>query len=210
MFCASGGRSAGRLHPALAGHQADPGRAADPLTRAALEAATARVRAVAEAHRALQNSADLRSVQRDDMLRDLAAAAALHPGADIRILAPQGLSLDAERAITLALVLSELVTNALKHAYPAGQGGPVYQMAEASAGRLLAVVADDGQGVAAGSGGPAPDAVHAPLGETVVRSLARQIGATLARAVNGARGLRVALDLPLEPGGPTAGPSPGS
>ncbi len=181
------------------------GRAADPLTRAELEAATARVRAVAEAHRALQNSADLRSVQLHDMLRDLAAAAAaLHPGADIRIIAPEGLSLDAERAIPLALVLSELVTNALKHAYPEGQGGPVYLMAEASAGRLLAVVADDGRGAADGSN------ATGSLGETVVRSLARQIGATVLRSANGRHGLRVALDLPLDPSGATAEPSPGS
>ena len=185
------------------------GRAADPLTRAALEAATARVRAVAEAHRALQNSADLRSVQLHDMLRDLAAAAAaLHPGADIRILAPEGLSLDAERAIPLALVLSELVTNALKHAYPEDQGGPVYLMAEANGDRLLAVVADDGRGMAEGG------AAHGSLGETVVRSLARQIGASLSRDSNGLGGLRVALDLPLDPSAtvptPTAEPSPGS
>ena len=180
------------------------GRAADPATRAALEAATARVRAVAEAHRALQNSADLRSVQLHDMLRDLAAAAAaLHPGADIRIIAPEGLSLDAERAIPLALVLSELVTNALKHAYPEGQGGPVYLMAEARGDRLLAVVADDGCGMAEGREG------HGSLGETVVRSLARQIGATVRRSANGTGGLRVALDLPLDPAA-TAEPSPGS
>ncbi len=180
------------------------GRAADPMTRAALEAATARVRAVAEAHRALQNSADLRSVQLADMLRDLAAAAgALHPGADIRTLAPDGLSLDAERAIPLALVLSELVTNALKHAYPEGQGGPVYLMAEACGDRLLAAVADDGVGL------PAAGMPGGSLGETVVRSLARQIGASLTRGANGARGLRVALDLPLDANA-MAEPSPGS
>jgi PAS domain S-box-containing protein len=185
------------------------GRAADPMARAALEAATARVQAVAEAHRALQNSADLRSVHLHHMLRDLAtAAAALHPGADIRMVAPEGLTLDAERAIPLALVLSELVTNALKHAYPPGQGGPVYLLAEAVGERLLAVVADDGCGAAEGSSS------HGSLGETVVRSLARQIGATLTRTANGARGLRVELDLPLDPSaaapGVTAAPFPGS
>ncbi len=183
------------------------GRAADPVTRAALEAATARVRAVAEAHRALQNSADLRNVQLHHMLRDLAAAAAaLHPGADIRVVAPERLSLDAERAIPLALVLSELVTNALKHAYPEGQGGPVYLLAEANGDRLLAVVADDGCGLAEGSNS------SGSLGDTVVRSLSRQIGASLSRTANGSRGLRVALDLPLDPSAAaaTAEPSPGS
>lgn len=167
------------------------GRAASADTRAALEAATARVRAVAEAHKALQNSADLRHVRLGDMLRDLAAAAAaLHQGADIRIAAPDGLTLDAERAIPLALVLSELVTNALKHAYPEGGSGPVLLAAEADGDRLLAIVQDEGRGLDG-------SAAHG-LGETVVTSLARQIGAALRRESPG-RGLRVVLEMPLRP-----------
>ena len=179
------------------------GRAAQPEIRAALDAATARVRAVAEAHRALQNSADLRSIRLYDMLRDLAAAAgALHPGADIRIVASEELSLDAERAIPLALVLSELLTNVLTHAYPHGRSGPVYLLAEAVAGRLLATVADDGVGLASNSDG------GRSLGGMVIHSLARQIGATVTQAANGARGLRVTLDLPLDPAAMPSGATP--
>jgi two-component sensor histidine kinase len=145
----------------------------------------------------LQNSADLRSVRLADMLRDLAAAAgALHPGADVRIAAPDALMLDAERAIPLALILSELVTNALKHAYPLDGSGPVHLTAEAAGGRLLAVVADEGRGLPAEGSKGASTGGHS-LGETVVRSLARQIGAEVRRSSPG-RGLRVELDLPLQ------------
>ena len=82
---------------------------AEPAGRAAVEAATARVLAVAEAHRALQRSPDLSSVRLSDLLEELAAGTAVqHPGTDLRTDAEEGLCLDAERAIPLALVLAEL------------------------------------------------------------------------------------------------------
>ena len=167
------------------------GRVTEPAAREALEAATARVQAVAEAHRALQLSPDFRSIRLSDMLRELATgAAAQHPAADIRIDAEDGLTLDAERAIPLALILSELVTNALRHAYPGGAAGPVYVAARLEAGAILAEVRDAGSGVPAGA--------TVSLGETVVRSLAKQIGAVIVSEQSPGGGTRVTLRLALE------------
>ena len=142
------------------------GRVEEPAAREALESATARVQAVAEAHRALQQSPDLRNIRLSDMLRELAAGAAVnHPAADIRTAAPEGLTLDAERAIPLALILSELVTQALRH------GGPVQLSARLEEGAILAEVE--------GQGGMAPCGGRAGLSQTVVKALARQIAAAL-------------------------------
>ncbi|WP_043339625.1 PAS domain-containing protein [Belnapia moabensis] len=157
------------------------GRVEEPAAREALEAATARVQAVAEAHRALQQSPDFRNIRLSDMLRELAAGAAVqHPAADIRTEAPEELTLDAERAIPLALILSELVTQALRH------GGPVRLSARLDGDAILAEV--EGQGDGPGHGG------KAGLGQTVVKALARQIAAALTEGEG-----RVTLRLLQEP-----------
>lgn len=172
------------------------GRVEEPAAREALEAATARVQAVAEAHRALQMSPDLRSVRLADMLRELAAGASVQlPGTDIRILAPEDLTLDAERAIPLALILSELVADALRHERPEGAAHPVRLEAWVEAGRLVVAVADGGIGLPAGSSA-------GRLGATVVRALAKQIGAELATESAAASGTRVTLRLGLEAASP--------
>jgi two-component sensor histidine kinase len=170
------------------------GRIPEPAAREALEAATVRVQAVAEAHRALQMSPDLRSVQLIDMLRELAAGASVqHPGTDIRTGAPDGLALDAERAIPLALILSELVADALRHERPEGAAHPVRLEAQLEAGRLAVSVVDGGTVLP--EGGSA-----SRLGEAVIRALARQIGAELQSESAAGTGTRVTLRMGLEAG----------
>lgn len=172
------------------------GRVEEPAAREALEAATARVQAVAEAHRALQMSPDLRSVRLADMLRELAAGASVQqPGTDIRIAAPEALTLDAERAIPLALILSELVADALRHERPAGAAHPVRLEARVEAGCLAVAVVDGGISL------PAENAAGR-LGGTVIRALAKQIGARLATESAAGSGTRVTLRLGLEAAGP--------
>jgi two-component sensor histidine kinase len=169
------------------------GRVTEAAAREALEAATGRVQAVAEAHRALQMSPDLRSVRLSDMLRELAAGAAVsHPGADIRIAAPDGLTLDAERAIPLALMLSELVAQALRHG-PAEAGHPVHLTAKVEDGALAMTVSETG----ATLGAALADGAKGSLGWTVVHALAKQIGAAVGTD-HGMDGLRVTLRLPLQ------------
>ncbi|WP_165943646.1 PAS domain S-box protein [Roseicella aquatilis] len=167
-------------------------RMPEAAAREALEAATARVQAVAEAHRALQRSPDLRSVRLSDMLRELAAGASVqHPGSDIRIAAPDSLALDAERAIPLALVLADLVAEAVRRRRPLGLGHPVWLEAAAEAGRLAVSVAD-------GVIGLPEDSPAGRLDETVIRALARQIGAEIRRESRDGGGTRVTLHLALE------------
>ena len=170
---------------------------AEPAGRAAVEAATARVLAVAEAHRALQRSPDLRRVRLSDLLDELAAGAAVqHPGTDLRTETAGVLTLEAERAIPLALVLAELVEGAVRRA--AGGDAPTEPMrlsARRKGGTVWLELTDTGAGEEEGE---APG-----LGAKVVRALTRQIGAALETERLPCGRLRTTLSLPREPAKPT-------
>ncbi|MBD0270709.1 MAG: PAS domain-containing protein [Acetobacteraceae bacterium] len=167
---------------------------AEPAGRSAVEAATARVLAVAEAHRALQRSPDLRKVRVSDLLDELAAGVAVqHPGTDLRTEAAEALTLDAERAIPLALVLAELVEDAVRRAAAAPPTSPAPMRLSAYSDDRAVVLEFLGGGAPAVAGDAAPD-----LGGTVVRALVRQIGAVLeTERLPGGR-VRTALSLPVQ------------
>jgi len=155
----------------------------------------ARVDAIATAHLALQRSPDLRGIEIDRMLADLCrSAGALNPAMTVRCDARFGLWLDAEQAIPLGLIASEALTNALRHARPAGAPGEVRLTAADEAGALTMTIADDGAGLPAA---PAPPG----LGSLLVATLARQIGASVTTRSEPGRGVRVVVR--LEPPAPT-------
>jgi two-component sensor histidine kinase len=146
------------------------GRVADADAKAALNAAIARVNAIGDAHLALQRSPDLRTIEVGRMLDDLCLRlGALNPDVTVTCQAEDALALDAEQAIPLGLIASELVTNALRHAFPPGTSGTVSLTVTRGEGWLEMVVADGGVGLPA-----AP--LRPGLGSTVVQTLARQIG----------------------------------
>jgi len=75
-------------------------------------------------------------------------------------------------SVSLGLIVTELVINALKHAFPDGRSGKIavdYRVLE-DGWRLS--VKDDGVGLPS-----EPDSVHLGLGTSIVESLARQLGA---------------------------------
>jgi two-component system, sensor histidine kinase PdtaS len=75
-------------------------------------------------------------------------------------------------AVPLGLILNELITNALKHAFPAGSAGQIEVTLDAIGEGLRLTVSDNGPGVsnkAHGSG----------LGHRLVRALARQLNGTV-------------------------------
>jgi two-component sensor histidine kinase/PAS domain-containing protein len=164
-------------------------RVADRDAKDALAEAIGRVNAVANAHLALQRSPDLKSVGIDAMLGDLCSrAGALNPSVSVAAAARCGLTLDAERAIPLGLIVSEVLTNALRHAYAPGEPGEVSLVARQEAGALVVTISDGGVGMPAAS-------TRAGLGSTVIAALARQIGATLISASEPGLGTAVTLRL---------------
>jgi len=163
----------------------------DPVAVAALRGAIARVGAIAASHLALQGSEDLRQVDLAVTLRELCRhLAQLQPSIDIVCCCNEGLLLDADRAVPLGLAVSEVVTNALRHAFAGRPGGTVHVEAVAEIGTLVLRVSDNGVGMPA-EAGPG-------LGSRLIRSLTARLGAAMQIESTARDGTVVTLRLPLE------------
>ncbi len=139
-----------------------------------LQAANKRVMAVAQVHRRLYTSDDVQSVALDQYLDALAE--------DLRQSADGGdaasLSLDAEsvevdpdRAVAVGVIVTELVLNALKYAYPDGQGPIRVKLHAEGDARARLSVEDDGVGRS--MNGKPPKG----LGQAIVRAMASKLNA---------------------------------
>jgi PAS domain S-box-containing protein len=166
-------------------------KAADSVTKHALGEAIARVDAIANAHLSLEQSPDLRTIEIDQMLENLChRLGALNPAVAITCHAAAGVGLDAAQGVPLGLIASEVLTNALRHAFPAGSGGTVtVTVRQADAGLELRI-SDNGAGLPA-------TAKRQGLGSTVMSALARQIGAAIDTVSAPGQGVAVTVRLPL-------------
>jgi PAS domain S-box-containing protein len=129
-------------------------RNADPAVQAALRDSQSRVRSMALMHQLLFERRDFSALELGPFLRRLgtllretylgeANAIELH------IEAPdEGCRLDLQRAIPCGLLVTELVTNAIKHAFPGGRAGQVLVRLWPEPG--VVEVADDGVGLPPG------------------------------------------------------------
>jgi two-component sensor histidine kinase len=98
-----------------------------------------------------------------------------------------------QAALNLALIAHEVITNALKHAYPDGKGGPLQVDLRHRNGNVELAVRDEGKGLPADF-----DVDSAPsLGMAVVQTLTRQLRGklTIERL---AKGTRFAIAFPLQ------------
>lgn len=119
--------------------------------RAALSETQARIQAIAGVHRHLYTSDDVRSVQAGDYLRSLAAELehTMQTIGNVSRLAVavEDVVIPTEKAASLGVVVTELVTNAIKYAYTGRDGGEVrITMRRAGSGDLELTVEDDGVG----------------------------------------------------------------
>ena len=168
----------------------------DEQAIAALDSAIGRVRAVAEAHRALHQSKDLTTIAFDQMLRDLCHhTGALSPATTITCNADENIEIDAERAIPLGLIVSELLTNAARHAYPEGTAGTIEAGARRTPDHLEVTVTDRGVGSDTGT------AASRTLGTSIVQALARQIGLDVQTISQPGQGTSITLRLPSHDAG---------
>ena len=81
---------------------------------------------------------------------------------------------NADISVSLGLIVTELVINALKHAFPAGRSGQIVVGYEAHAGNWTLSVRDDGVGMPKDAASAAPG-----LGTSIVEALARQLHARI-------------------------------
>jgi light-regulated signal transduction histidine kinase (bacteriophytochrome) len=145
----------------------------DRIAAAALQEARQRVRAVSAVHTRLYRDAQSVSIDLaryiDDLVNDLGASTGPEWREAIETrLAP--ISVESGRAVTIGLILTELIINAQKYAYD-GRPGPIgIQLSEPEAGVLRLSVQDSGRGGHQSGAG---------FGSMMIQSLVGQLGGTL-------------------------------
>jgi two-component sensor histidine kinase len=98
-----------------------------------------------------------------------------------------GSSTTADTSVSLGLIVTELVINALKHAFPGGRSGAITVDYQARGGDWTLSVGDNGVGIS-----PDPQNARPGLGTSIVQALGRQLGAQIDVA-SGAAGTRVSV-----------------
>jgi two-component sensor histidine kinase len=144
--------------------------------------AAARVAAIALIHEQLHKYDYVGTVALDRYLIDLSQGIASAASSIDRpwtiIVNADPLIISTDTAVPLGLIVNELVTNAIQHSRPAGEGGSVHIVLEADAGNFSMSVSDPGDGPAAPQAGEL-SARRAGLGTRLVETLTRQINATV-------------------------------
>ena len=141
-------------------------------------AAAARVTAIAAVHQQLHKYDHVGTLELDQYLIDLCqeistASSGTDSGRPL-IVRADPLIIATDVAVPLALIVNELVTNAIRHSRPVAEGGSVHVVLTRTPDDFTISVSDSGDG---------PDTAQttAGLGTRIVETLARQINATVAK-----------------------------
>ncbi len=155
-----------------------------------------RIHAISEVHDLMYRADDGTEVDAGEMIRTVATNPALIPdGASVtlNVEAEPGIMVGPGLSTPLALIASEMITNAVKHAFPDGAGQIGVRLYRAE-GHLVLEVEDDGVGI-----GEAP---KRRSGITIIDALVRQVNGRLERCDG--RGTRYRLTVPLPGDGGSA------
>lgn len=170
-------------------------RNADPATREELAVARERIVSMSTILRYLYRADLASTVEFGDFLEEFCndtARAYLGPSAPALEVAADKRAIPLEQALSLALMTHELITNAVKHAFPPGAAGRIavrFRALPDGGGELS--VADDGKGMPQGF-----DPARAKsLGMVLVQRLTQSLGGTLSVRAR-AGGTEITISLP--------------
>jgi two-component sensor histidine kinase len=146
--------------------------------KAALTNAMGRVAAVAQVHRRLYTSHDLKNVllnqYLDALLEDLRRSAEGNRMSRLTLKADP-VEIDPDRAVAIGIIVNELVMNAVKYAYPDG-AGPIHVELGAQGDDLVLSIADDGVGLNVKT-----DPRSTGMGQRIVTAMASKLEASVER-----------------------------
>ncbi len=173
-------------------------RLADPDSVIALGECQNRVQTIALIHEYMYQSENLARMPLSRNIRGLAANLLRGVGPSDRTIrlevdVEEELELPVDRAIPCGLILNELMTNALKHAFPAGRPGTLsIALRREGSDRVALAVSDDGVGLPEAHDGDA----NGSLGWRLVMAFAAQLGAEV--RVSSGSGTKVEVVFPAE------------
>jgi two-component sensor histidine kinase len=154
-----------------------------------------RVRALALVHRYLYESEDLQSVNLGAFLKELAASLQLSYGISqdqvtIEVEADEVWDVS-DRAVPLALFMTETMSNALKHAFPQGRQGVIRIVLKSGQDSLVRFSVED-NGIGLTEAQAAAQGPQASLGMSLIKAFARQVDGKL--TISGPPGTVVAIE----------------
>lgn len=176
-------------------------RAASPALQNALTESQLRVRAMALTHQMLYENKSFTGVTLADYLKQLARllASSLFASAHIRFAFHEldnSIEVDVDKTINCGLLVNEIITNSLKHAFPNKREGTIWlELTRQSASHFMLVVADDGVGMAS----PPNFGKGKSLGMQLIPAFIAQLQAEY--SVSHQTGTRYELRIPLAQGG---------
>lgn len=175
------------------------GHSDDERVQELLRESQERIQAMSLVHEQLYQSPSLAAIEVRSYLRQLVDNAraydAGHGNVQLDVLAEVQHQFDLETATSCGLIVNELVTNCLKHAFPDGRAGHVTVRYELDGEEAILTVRDDGVGMPQGAD------VDGTLGTQLIAALARQLQASM--RVDGSQGTTVELRFPAP--GPARG-----
>lgn len=155
-------------------------RGADDALRGRLDAAAGRISAVAQIHRRLYQADRVGIVDFKRYLDELCADIRRSVTADEQrhevVLEADAADISTQRATALGLILNEVVTNAVKHAYPVGSAGRIVVGFHVVSGEHCLIIEDEGRGLPPG----ADPTASKGLGMRIIHALAKQLGGSIA------------------------------
>jgi PAS domain S-box-containing protein len=162
-----------------------------------LKAMQARIGAIAQLYDLISQSSRGGDIAVDAYLSEIgkqlsASLIGNRSGIEIRVKAAL-LKIDPDRAVPFGLLVNELATNAVKHAFPDGRAGHVLLSVEAIGDEAELVVSDDGIGMQDKAAPVVPD----KRGSDYVAIFVRQLGGTLTRSALDGKGTTIRIRLPL-------------
>jgi two-component sensor histidine kinase len=181
-----------------------------PEVRAELAEARNRVLTVARVHDRLYRTDKLATVKLDELLRDvgddLGPTLLTVDGAPVMLVVDaEPVEITVDKAVPLVLVVNELVTNAVKYAFPPGRAGRIWVRLRNGGDDVTLIVEDNGIGLAADF----DMSRSSGLGFTLIAGLVAQVGGALAPGKAPQGGARFTVVLPRLAARPADGAAEG-